>query len=226
MEHQIEGARSAQSGGFDIVLLHDAQQNRADPRGKAGDGNDGQRQHHVEHAAAQNGQEHQGQQEGRNTGADVDDSHDDEVRPFGQGADGGQQRADQQGGQSGAHADAHGDSCAVENPGEQIPAQVVRAEPVLRAGRRQLGAGVVGSHQLLRNQKIGKDNGKQDHGKNDQANQRCPVAHKALDHVGKQAVPGIVDHFLYCLEGPIIDTSPAVSDRSTRRRCPSAPWRA
>ena len=124
-------------GGLDVFAPAFDQRGGAHRARVVGPFDDHQREHDVHHALAEQGEDHQRDEDRGEGQLQIDQAHD---RGVGAAADiGGEQperRADDAGDDRGADADAEGDAQAVEDAGQHVAALVVGAERVGVAGRR------------------------------------------------------------------------------------------
>ena len=170
--------------GLDIFRALQGKHHTPDHSGNIGDGIEGDGRHGIFQAAAQYGHHHDGQQQAGEGQQEVHKPGDQGIQPTAvitgqhpQGhADGG---AD-----DGAHkAHQQGDPGAVDHTGQGIPAQVIRAQQVLPAGRgifvgNVLGVGVLGAQE-------GADEGHEQEQKQDNAADEGGLsADKTLKNIG------------------------------------------
>ena len=142
-QHDPQVAGPHEPGVFHIVHLPLPGELPPDDTGVAGDEGDAQRQNDVVGAEAQQGDEHQRQQDTGKGGDSVVDPHQQLVHQpaeiTGQGA---HQRSHHGADGHGAGADEEGGAGAHHDPAENIPAEIVRTEQVPQGGRSEfLAAG-------------------------------------------------------------------------------------
>ena len=129
----VAGADGA--GRLDVLLVLDGQNGGADDPGKGRDVGDADGQHHIRDAGAHGGHQGDGQQDAGDRQEDVHDTHDDIVYPAAAvTGDGPQQTAHHCGNGDGGKGHRQGDPGAVDDPGQDVAAHLVGAQPVLDGG--------------------------------------------------------------------------------------------
>ena len=139
-EQHARGAGADRARPLDHGVLAQAQHLGAHDPHDARDLRHHQRDDHRLHAGAHEGHQGQGEQDGRDRHEPVDDAHDDRVeRPI-VAADQPDGRARGESEQGHDEADAQRDATPVERAGEDVAAEMVRAERVLGVGGAQADA--------------------------------------------------------------------------------------
>ncbi len=180
----VRGAHGAR--GQDVIPFAQgeklgAQEARHVQPGDQADGDD-----HVAEAAAEDGDEQQGQHEGRDGRHDLHQAHDDEIGLAAQHARGQPQGyADEQGDELHAQPHAQGNARAVNDTRIEIPSHLVSAEPVF-PGRKLKRLGHVGFRIAVRGDEIGKDGHEDEHTNDDEADDGQLVAHEAPGRIAEE----------------------------------------
>ena len=137
-EHDAAPGQREAHRGLDILPPALDHRGGADGARVVGPFDDHQREHDVHHALAEDGEDHQRHQDGREGELQVHQPHDDGVGAAAEeGREQAQRGADDRGEQGGSDADAEADAQAVEHAGEHVAALVVGAKPD-RCSRRRM----------------------------------------------------------------------------------------
>ena len=138
-KHNAQVPRSHEPGTFHIIHLPVPGKLAADDPGIAGHKGNAQRQNDVVLAEAQQGDEHQSQQDAGKRRHRVVDAHQRLVQPAAEiSGEGPHQRSHRRADHHGGGTNEEGGAGTGQHPAENIPAEVVRAEQVPQAWGREL----------------------------------------------------------------------------------------
>ena len=175
------------TGGLDVLLVLDGQHRGAhDPREGRNIGNtDGQ--HHVGDTGAHGRHQGDGQQNAGDRQKDVHDAHDDVIYPTAAIAgDSAQQAAHHGGDGDGDKGHRQGDPGTVDDAGQNVPAHLVSAQPVLGRGGLELQRRALLDHQgLIVKQQVGKNSQEDNDSQNNQSHHGHFVLFQAAPDRGR-----------------------------------------
>ena len=162
-ERDSQVLEAQRARGLDVLHLADREHARADHAGRARDDRDRNRDDHVVNGGAEGGRHHQGQHEQGQSLKNVQDPLGDQVgRSAGVAGEEPDDPPEHRAQQGRRHADNQRDARAVHDPRVDVAAEMIGAEPVLRAQPGERGGGV-GRDGIVRLENVREDGRQQHH---------------------------------------------------------------
>ena len=150
-ENDARGTGAAALGGLDKLLIAQRHDGRAHHAGEARDLRDRQGDQQLVHAGAQRGHHGHGQQHCGDRHEHVYDAHDDGVDLAAEIPRRASQRtASHKGDRHHGKAHKQRDTPAVDDPGKEVAAELVGAEPILRTRRGEFVHNILLDHLFVR----------------------------------------------------------------------------